>query len=87
MQAGSEKNLSAIQEAQGQPRLGRSPGQRSLAGYSTWGRKESDTTEQLTISLSGSEENTSGLALWFMEETLLAQEKCWHKDWRTAHRS
>ena len=27
-------------------------GQRSLAGYSPWGRKESDTTEQLTISLS-----------------------------------
>ena len=23
------------------------PGQRSLAGYSPWGRKESDTTEQL----------------------------------------
>ena len=23
-------------------------GQRSLAGYSTWGRKESDMTEQLT---------------------------------------
>ena len=27
-------------------------GQRSLAGYSPWGRKESDTTEQLTLSLS-----------------------------------
>ena len=27
-------------------------GQRSLAGYSLWGRKESDTTEQLTLSLS-----------------------------------
>ena len=25
----------------------RSHGQRSLAGYSPWGRKESDTTEQL----------------------------------------
>ena len=25
-------------------------GQRSLAGYSPWGRKESDTTEQLTLS-------------------------------------
>ena len=24
-------------------------GQRSLAGYSTWGRKELDTTEQLTL--------------------------------------
>ena len=27
-------------------------GQRSLAGYSLWGRKESDMTEQLTLSLS-----------------------------------
>ena len=27
-------------------------GQRSLAGYSPWGRKESDTTERLTLSLS-----------------------------------
>ena len=26
----------------------RIPGQRSLAGYSTWGHKESETTEQLT---------------------------------------
>ena len=25
-------------------------GQRSLAGYSSWGRKESDTTEWLTLS-------------------------------------
>ena len=28
---------------------GKSHGQRSLAGYSPWGRKESDTTEQLTL--------------------------------------
>ena len=27
-------------------------GQRSLAGYNPWGLKESDTTEQLTLSLS-----------------------------------
>ena len=27
---------------------GESHGQRSLAGYSPWGRKESDTTERLT---------------------------------------
>ena len=27
-------------------------GQRSLAGYSPWGHEESDTTEQLTFSLS-----------------------------------
>ena len=31
--------------------LGEFHGQRSLAGYSPWGRKESDTTEQLTILL------------------------------------
>ena len=28
--------------------LGKSHGQRSLVGYSPWGRKESDMTEQLT---------------------------------------
>ena len=31
---------------------GESQGQRSLAGYHPWGLKESDTTEQLTFSLS-----------------------------------
>ena len=31
--------------------LGESHGQRSLVGYSPWGHKESDTTEQLTLSL------------------------------------
>ena len=30
---------------------GKSHGQRSLAGYSPWGCKESDTTELLTLSL------------------------------------
>ena len=30
---------------------GESRGQKSLAGYSSWGRKESDTTELLTLSL------------------------------------
>ena len=30
---------------------GESHGQKSLVGYSPWGRKESDTTEQLTLSL------------------------------------
>ena len=30
---------------------GKSHGQRSLAGYSPWGQKESDTTEQLTQTL------------------------------------
>ena len=28
-------------------------GQRSLAGYSPWGQKELDTTERITLSLSG----------------------------------
>jgi len=28
-------------------------GQRSLEGYSPWGRKESDTTEQLTLNFRG----------------------------------
>ena len=31
---------------------GEFPGQRSLAGYSSWGCKESDTAKQLTLSLS-----------------------------------
>ena len=31
---------------------GESHGERSLTGYSTWGHKELDTTEQLTLSLS-----------------------------------
>ena len=31
---------------------GKSHGQRSLVGYSPWGRKDLDTTEQLSISLS-----------------------------------
>ena len=31
---------------------GKSHGQRSLVGYSLWGRKESDTTEQLHFPLS-----------------------------------
>ena len=31
-------------------------GQRSLADYSPWGRKESDTTERLSLSLHFSEE-------------------------------
>ena len=30
---------------------GKSHGQRSLAGYSPWGHKESDTTERLTLSI------------------------------------
>ena len=33
---------------------GKSHGQRSLVGYSPWGRKESDKTERLVFSLSNS---------------------------------
>ena len=32
---------------------GESHGQRSLVGYSPWGCKQSDTTEQLTLTLDG----------------------------------
>ena len=54
------KNLPAMQEAQviitmekemathSSFLFGKSHGERSLVGYSTWGRKESDMTEQLT---------------------------------------
>ena len=38
---------------------GESHGQRSLAGYSPWGRRESDRTEQLTLSLSLLETKTA----------------------------
>ena len=56
------KDLPAMQEAwvqspgeeQGNPLqyscLENPYGQRSLTGYSPWGRKESDTTERLTLS-------------------------------------
>ena len=37
--------------------LGESHGQRSLAGYSPWGHKELDTTEQLSPQSSTSSEN------------------------------
>ena len=53
------KNLPAVQEIpwrrKWQPIAvflpGEFHGQRSLVGYSPWERKESDTTEQLTLSL------------------------------------
>ena len=32
-------------------------GQRSLAGYSPWGRKESDTTERLTLAIVEDDKN------------------------------
>ena len=33
-------------------------GQRSLEGYSPWGRKESDTTERLTLPLTSAKEDS-----------------------------
>ena len=36
---------------------GKSPGQRSLVSYSLWGHKESDMTEQLTLSYATSGPN------------------------------
>ena len=64
---GSEVNLPAMQETRFNPWVGKIPwrrqwqstpvlpgefhGQRSLAGSSPWGRKELDTTEQLTLFL------------------------------------
>ena len=58
------KNLPAMQETQvqflvwedplekGMVLPGKSHGQRNLSDYSPWGHKESDTTEQVTLSLS-----------------------------------
>ena len=41
-----------------------SHGQRSLAAYSLWGHKESDTTEQLTLSLFFSVPHTVNAPKW-----------------------
>ena len=43
----------SLGEENGNPlqRVGEFHGQRSLAGYSPWGRRESDTTECLSLSL------------------------------------
>ena len=40
---------------------GESRGQRSLAGFSPWGHKESDTTERLTRSLSDYTDHNNSL--------------------------
>ena len=45
------------------PLPGKSHGQRSLIGYSPWGRKESDTTEQLYFHFQAN--YLPSLALWF----------------------
>ena len=39
-------------------------GQRSLTGYSPWYLKESETTEQLTLSLSGAGKELAGTLIW-----------------------
>ena len=46
-------------------------GQRSLVGYSPWGRKESDTTEQLTLSLV--------VKLWNLNSFYIIIEDFWAK--------
>ena len=43
---------------------GKSHGQRSLAGYSPWGHKESDTIERLTLSLHFSQYHSIQFTLW-----------------------
>ena len=43
---------------------GESQGQRSLAGYSPWGCKDSDMTEQLTLSLPDMKSDTKTLVVW-----------------------
>ena len=69
------KSLPAMQETRVQPLAWRNPlekgitpppeshGQRSLAGYSSWGRKGSDTTERLTLTGRGEMEVTGLLSL------------------------
>ena len=56
---------------------GKSHGQRSLAGYSPWGRKESDTTERLSTA------HTASLLTWlFMRITgLCPQHSRRIQDW------
>ena len=44
--------------------LGEFHGQRSLAGYSPWGLKESDTTEQLTHTHTGKEHSFDYMDLY-----------------------
>ena len=50
---------------------GESHEQRSLAGYSLWGHKELDTTEQLTLSLSVHRSEYEIFALVFLTEILV----------------
>ena len=49
---GQEDSLEKGMETVGEFLLGQFHRQRSLAGYSPWGRRELDTIEQLTLSLS-----------------------------------
>ena len=53
---------------------GKSYGQRSLAGYSPWCRKESDTTEQLAMS-------TQTHNILITVALCLKKEDLWEQDW------
>ena len=53
--------------------LGESHGQRSLAGYSPWDRKETDTTELPTLALFTSGVLTRRFICWSLRLGLLAQ--------------
>ena len=53
---------------------GKFHGQRRLVGYSPWGRKESDMTEQLTLSLSVITEIRS--AMW---DVSIGYPFSWHR--------
>ena len=45
---------------------GKSHGQRSLAGYRPWARKELDTTERLSLSLGNGRKANHGSVCWFL---------------------
>ena len=53
---------------------GKSHGRRSLVGHSSWGRKESDTTEQLHFHFSLSCKNRASLVAQIVKNLPLMQE-------------
>ena len=48
---------------------GKSHGQRSLVGYSPWGRKESDTTERLHFTLHNLSKYTHNCTIFLLDLT------------------
>ena len=56
---------------------GESHGQRSLAGYSPWGHKKLDTSEQLTLSRLRSTWPSPGLFSYFLVKSLYGQVASW----------